>query len=61
MNITLTLPELPYDNGALNPVITAETFDYHYGKHYATYVNNLNGLIKDTCTTKICRGFLGGG
>ncbi|WP_237249324.1 superoxide dismutase [Sphingobacterium faecale] len=48
MKITLTLPELPYDSGALDPVITAETFDYHYGKHHATYVNNLNGLIKDT-------------
>ncbi|ERJ58968.1 superoxide dismutase [Sphingobacterium paucimobilis] len=48
MKITLTLPELPYDSGALDPVITAETFDYHYGKHHAAYVNNLNGLIKDT-------------
>ncbi len=48
MNITLTLPELPYDSAALNPVITAETFDYHYGKHHATYVNNLCGLVKDT-------------
>ncbi|MEO8933069.1 MAG: superoxide dismutase [Xanthomarina sp.] len=39
------LPDLPYNKDALNPIITEETFDYHYGKHHATYVNNLNGLI----------------
>lgn len=48
MKIDLTLPELPYDRKALNPIITEETFDYHYGKHHATYVNNLSGLVKDT-------------
>lgn len=48
MKITQTLPELPYDTNALNPIITEETFDYHYGKHHATYVNNLAGLVKDT-------------
>lgn len=48
MNITLTLPELPYDKNALNPIITEETFDYHYGKHHNAYVNNLYGLVKDT-------------
>lgn len=48
MKIDLTLPELPYDRTALNPIITEETFDYHYGKHHATYVNNLAGLVKDT-------------
>lgn len=48
MKIDLTLPELPYDRTALNPIITEETFDYHYGKHHATYVNNLSGLVKDT-------------
>ena len=47
MKIDLTLPELPYDRKALNPIITEETFDYHYGKHHATYVNNLSGLVKD--------------
>lgn len=48
MKITQTLPELPYNTNALNPIITEETFDYHYGKHHATYVNNLAGLVKDT-------------
>jgi len=48
MNITQTLPELPYDKAALAPIITEETFDYHYGKHHATYVNNLAGLVRDT-------------
>lgn len=48
MRITQVLPELPYDKNALNPIVTEETFDYHYGKHHATYVNNLAGLVKDT-------------
>ena len=48
MNINHTLPELPYDKNALNPIITEETFDYHYEKHHAAYVNNLAGLVKDT-------------
>ncbi len=48
MKITQTLPELPYDKNALNPIITEETFDYHHGKHHAAYVNNLSGLVKDT-------------
>lgn len=48
MKITQTLPELPYDTNALNPIITEETFDYHYGKHHAAYVNNLAGLVKNT-------------
>lgn len=48
MKITHQLPELPYDKKALNPIITEETFDYHHGKHHASYVNNLAGLVKDT-------------
>lgn len=48
MKITQQLPELPFDKNALTPIISEETFDYHYGKHHATYVNNLLGLIKDT-------------
>ncbi len=39
---------LPYDVSALEPHMSAETFNYHYGKHHATYVANLNNLIKDT-------------
>ncbi|MBV7441522.1 superoxide dismutase [Weeksellaceae bacterium TAE3-ERU29] len=42
------LPELPYNKNALDPIISEETFDYHYGKHHATYVNNLVNLVKDT-------------
>lgn len=37
-----TLPDLPYDYGALEPVISAEILQVHHGKHHATYVNNLN-------------------
>lgn len=48
MKITLSLPELPYDKKSLSPVFSEETFDYHYGKHHAAYVNNLNGLVKDS-------------
>jgi len=46
--MTFTLPELPYAKNALEPHISANTFDYHYGKHHAAYVNNLNNLVKDT-------------
>jgi len=42
------LPELPYDKKALHPFISEETFDYHYGKHHAAYVTNLNAAVKDT-------------
>lgn len=37
-----TLPDLPYDFGALEPVISADIMKCHYQKHHATYVNNLN-------------------
>ena len=43
-----TLPPLPYAKDALAPVISAETIEYHYGKHHQTYVTNLNNLIKGT-------------
>jgi Fe-Mn family superoxide dismutase len=42
------LPELPYAKDGLAPVISAETIDYHYGKHHQAYVNNLNNLIPGT-------------
>lgn len=42
------LPPLPYDKNALEPHMSAETFDYHYSKHHQTYVTNLNNLVKDT-------------
>ncbi len=40
-----TLPELPYAKDALAPHISAETLEYHYGKHHQTYVTKLNELI----------------
>lgn len=43
-----TLPELPYSKNALEPHISAETIDFHYGKHHQTYVTNLNNLIQNT-------------
>lgn len=42
------LPPLPYDQNALEPKISAETLEFHYGKHHATYVTNLNTLIPGT-------------
>ncbi len=42
------LPALPYAKDALEPHISAETLDFHHGKHHNTYVVKLNGLIPDT-------------
>jgi len=42
------LPALPYDLNALEPQISKETLEYHYGKHHAGYVKNLNGLVAGT-------------
>ena len=42
------LPELPYGRDALAPHISAETMEFHYGKHHQAYVTNLNNLIKGT-------------
>ena len=39
------LPALPYADTALEPHISAETISFHYGKHHAAYVNNLNNLV----------------
>jgi superoxide dismutase, Fe-Mn family len=46
--MAIELPPLPYARDALAPHISAETLDYHYGKHHQTYVTNLNNLIKGT-------------
>jgi superoxide dismutase, Fe-Mn family len=43
-----TLPELPYDEHALEPVISADTVRLHHGKHQKGYVDNLNRLVVDT-------------
>jgi superoxide dismutase, Fe-Mn family len=42
------LPPLPYAENALEPVISANTISFHYGKHHKTYVDNLNNLVKGT-------------
>jgi Fe-Mn family superoxide dismutase len=42
------LPALPYAMDALEPHISRETLEYHYGKHHNTYVVNLNKLVADT-------------
>ena len=42
------MPQLPYPNNGLEPVISAETIDFHYGKHLQTYVTNLANLTKGT-------------
>ena len=42
------LPPLPYAKDALAPHISANTLDFHHGKHHQAYVTNLNNLTKDT-------------
>lgn len=42
------LPKLPYAADALQPHISKQTIDFHYGKHHQAYVNNLNNLIPGT-------------
>jgi Fe-Mn family superoxide dismutase len=44
----IALPPLPFDQGALAPVISANTLSFHYGKHHKNYVDTLNKLIVGT-------------
>ncbi len=44
--MAFTLPPLPYDKNALAPHISAETLEYHHGKHHQAYVTNLNKLLE---------------
>ncbi|MCQ8182583.1 superoxide dismutase [Fe] [Methylomonas sp. SURF-1] len=46
--MSFELPALPYAKDALAPHISAETIEYHYGKHHQTYVTNLNNLVPGT-------------
>lgn len=46
--MTFILPQLPYELNALEPHISKETLEYHYGKHHNAYVTNLNKLIPGT-------------
>ena len=45
--MTFTLPELPFARDALGDFMSAETFDYHHGKHHKAYVDKLNGFVAD--------------
>lgn len=44
--MSFSLPPLPYSKDALEPHISAETLEFHHGKHHASYVNNLNKLVE---------------
>ena len=44
----IVLPPLPYEQSALQPVISANTLSFHYGKHHKTYVDTLNKLVAGT-------------
>lgn len=46
--MAIELPALPYANNALEPHISAETLDFHYGKHHQAYVTNLNKMTEGT-------------
>jgi Fe-Mn family superoxide dismutase len=46
--MSLTLPELPYENHSLEPIISSKTLEFHHGKHHQTYVTNVNKLITGT-------------
>lgn len=43
-----SVPALPYSENALEPVLSANTLGFHYGKHHKTYVDNLNKLVAGT-------------
>jgi superoxide dismutase, Fe-Mn family len=47
-NGPFTLPPLPWDPASLDPVISARTMEFHYGKHHRTYVTKLNELVAGT-------------
>ena len=46
--MSIELPALPYARSALEPHISSETLDFHYGKHHQAYVDNLNKMIPGT-------------
>ncbi|MCB0393763.1 MAG: superoxide dismutase [Fe] [Bdellovibrionales bacterium] len=46
--MAFTLPPLPYSNDALAPHVSAETIEFHYGKHHKAYVDKLNTLVQGT-------------
>src|SRR3712207_8177345 len=46
--MNIAMPVLPYAVNALEPVISEQTINFHYGKHLQNYVNTLASLVKDT-------------
>jgi superoxide dismutase, Fe-Mn family len=48
INQKFRLPALPYPQNALEPVISSNTIDFHYGKHHQAYIDNVNNLISGT-------------
>mgnify|MGYP000344814918 CR=1 FL=1 len=46
--MAFTLPDLPYAKDALEPHMSAKTFEFHHGKHHLAYVNKLNELVAGT-------------
>jgi len=58
--MAFTLPDLPFDRTALAPNMSAETLDFHHGKHHQAYIDKVNELIGDTdleaaCLTELIR------
>lgn len=51
--MSINLPELPYGKDELAPYISANTLEFHYGKHHKTYVDNLNKLVDGTDLAKL--------
>ncbi len=50
--MAITLPDLPYKKEALEPHLSARTFEFHHGKHHKAYVDNLNKMIEGTDLAK---------
>ena len=46
--MTFTLPDLPYAKDALSPAMSADTLEYHHGKHHKSYIDKLNAAIDGT-------------